>query len=141
MAFVIEEKSPDMKEKYPIGSKWVIDHERNAFLVSGGAHPEMQTTEMHVGNDVVIINQNKRHIARARARHEPMVYDIYVDIDRVFIPQSMEYKKEEILSMVREAFTVFGFSCDASRNDSVTVENLDDPTFIKIVEQTKSRYE
>ena len=133
MAFLIERIPEEEKAKLSIelddynpalSSRWAIDHERNAFVVIkkklGGPYEGTQVTKYYVlmwkGQLIhICADPLKPTYSEVGAVMNWRVHELHV-------PSSLQGQKNEVMQLIREAFSTVGRSFDGDRYTAVNVE-------------------
>ena len=134
MAFILEEISDADRDAYgltkPEGeiqiSRWVIDRERNIFLVhrgGGGAeYSEINFYELNWDRKKIIITaESTRHKTEEKINDHTNIYDITFTIKKIEAPEILGVPNDKITNAAEAALQQYGVWGNKEKTGNVVV--------------------
>lgn len=121
MAFVIEEKTEAEREAYPIGDKWLIDHERGAYFFLESGLPEVLFYELHWKGGVARASVDESIVRK----ENQSVNDVTHTVLTLKVSQKLASEIDAVKQLIGEALVAWGWNINPSKTGMVTVQNLD----------------
>ena len=118
----------------PQDKKWCADRERNAYLVGiGGGHNEMPYFYDLWWDGYTI----RMEVSEAGNGNYETGVNIIWNIWKIPICENLWQRKDEIINIIVDAFSVFSGWCNPKRLNSIAVDIKCEPEIVKVTDFAK----